>query len=111
LKVSLHTIAEDIIGERKAPNEPVFYLPTQDGANKVLGIWVRQNAKIGKHITWHCLRHSVSDILQYQGVDVATVTAVLGHTSPKYVMANYKKRVKIRHTVEAIQQLPTIEVR
>jgi integrase/recombinase XerD len=111
LEVSLHQVAKNIIGERKASNEPVFYLPTQDGANKVLGTWVRQNAKIDKHITWHCLRHSVSDILQDQGVDVATVAAVLGHTSPKYVMANYKKRVKIRHTVEAIQQLPAVEVR
>jgi integrase/recombinase XerD len=107
LKVPLHPVVKAIIGERKDPQIPVFSLPTADGSNGVLKNWVKKNAKIDKHITWHCLRHSVSDILQDNGVDVATVAALLGQTTAKYILSTYKKRVKIRHATEAIKHLPT----
>lgn len=106
LEVPLHPVVKAIIGERKTDEERVFDLPTADGANKVLKNWVSKGAKISKHITWHCLRHSVSDILQDSGVDVATVAALLGQTSAKYILSTYKKRVRIRHTTEAIKHLP-----
>ena len=60
LEVPLHDIASQIAGERK--EGLVFYLPTQDGANKVLGKWAN-DAKLDKHITWHCARHSFSVLL------------------------------------------------
>jgi integrase len=107
LEVPLHPVVKAIIGERKNPNDLIFCLPTADGANGVLETWVKENAKIDKHITWHCLRHSVSDILQDRGVDVATVAALLGQTSARYILTVYKKRVKIRHTTEAIVHLPS----
>lgn len=110
LEVPLHSVVKAIIGERKNDNDLVFSLPTADGANGVLSNWVSKSAKINKYITWHCLRHSVSDILQDKGVDVATVAALLGQTSGKYVLTVYKKRVKIRHTTEAIVHLPSAEV-
>lgn len=108
LEVPLHPVVKAIIGERKADEERVFDLPTADGANKVLKKWVSKDAKIKKHITWHCLRHTVSDILQDSGVDVATVAALLGQTSAKYILSTYKKRVRIRHTTEAIKHLPVL---
>ncbi len=48
LEIPLHAIAKEIIGEPKTGL--VFQLPTQDGANKVLGNWVK-DAGIDKHIT------------------------------------------------------------
>jgi integrase/recombinase XerD len=82
----------------------VFHLPTQDGANKILGKWCA-DAKLEKHITWHCARHSFSVLLQQKGVDIATIAGILGHTSSKYVHDTYKRYIKI-DAEEAIQKLP-----
>jgi len=55
----------------------IFKLPTADGANKVLGKWC-DDAGLGKHITWHCARHSFSVLLQDKGTDISTVAGMLG---------------------------------
>lgn len=105
IEVPLHPVVKAILGERGKPDSLVFSLPTANGANKLLGAWVL-DADIEKHITWHCLRHSVSDILQDAKVDLTTVAAFLGHTTAKYVLENYKKKVKQMHINEASKHLP-----
>jgi integrase/recombinase XerD len=102
LEIPLHSIAKSTLGERK--EGLVFQLPTQDGANKILGKWC-MDAKLNKHITWHCARHSFSVLLQQKGVDIATIAGILGHTSSKYVHDIYKRYMKI-DAEEAIQKLP-----
>ncbi len=82
LEVPWHEIALHLLGERK--EGPVFHLPTQDGSNKFLCKWT-EVAGIKKHITRHCARHSFSVLLQQNGIDLATVAGMLGHTSIKYV--------------------------
>jgi integrase/recombinase XerD len=67
LEIPLHEIALRILGERKTG--PIFHLPTQDGANKVLAKWCN-DAGLNKHITWHCARHSFSVLLQQKGIDL-----------------------------------------
>ena len=106
LEIPLHPVVKTIIGERKNANDVVFSLPTQDGANKVLGTWVKSEG-IDKHITWRCLCHTVSDLLQEAGTDVETVAAFLGHKSAKYVLATYRKRVKTKDIREAAKKLPS----
>jgi len=103
LEIPLHPIAKEILGQRVKGK--VFHLPTQDGANKVLGNWVL-SAGIDKHITWHCLRHSISVLLQDKGTDAATVAGMLGHTTTKYVHKTYQ-RYKVSSAQEAINRLPT----
>ena len=103
LEVPLHPIAKRIAGERK--KGLVFHLPTQDGANKALMKWAN-DAGIDKHITWHCLRHSISVLLQDNGTDAATVAGILGHTTTKYVQKTYQ-RYKIDSAVKAIGTLPS----
>ena len=61
LELPIHPIALQILGTRKSGR--VFQLPSQDGANKILAKWCA-DAKIKKHITWHCARHSVSVLLK-----------------------------------------------
>lgn len=104
LDLPLHPIAKKILGERKTGL--IFKLPTADGANKVLGNWC-DNAGLGKHITWHCARHSFSVLLQDKGTDIATVAGMLGHTSTKYVHKTYK-RYRKNNAIEAIQKLPSL---
>lgn len=105
LERPLHDFARKIVGERKT--DFVFYLPTQDGANKVLKAWAKQ-AGIVKHITWHCARHSFSVLLQDEGTDTATVAGMLGHTSTQFVQKTYQ-RYKHISASEAILKLPTIQ--
>jgi len=104
LEVPLHEIALKILGERK--DGPAFHLPTQDSANKVLGKWAG-DAKLDKHITWHCARHSFSVLLQQKGIDLATVAGMLGHTSTKYVQQTYKRYLQ-DNAKEAIKKLPAL---
>lgn len=106
LQIPLHPVVKAILGERGTPNDLVFRLPTADGANKVLGTWVRKSG-IDKHITWHCLRHTVSDLLQDAGTDVETVAAFLGQKTAKYVLQTYRKRVTANNVREAATRLPS----
>lgn len=104
LEVPLHEIASKILGERK--EGLAFHLPTQDGANKVLAKWAN-DAKLNKHITWHCARHSFSVLLQQKGIDLATVAGMLGHTTTKYVQQTYKRYLQ-DSAKEAIMKLPAL---
>lgn len=38
-------------------------------------------ARIRKHITYHCFRHTCATLLVHQGVQITTVQKLLGHTS------------------------------
>lgn len=106
VEVPLHHIAKLILGERKTGL--VFKLPTADGANKVLKQWVKA-AKIEKHITWHCARISFSVLLQDQGVNLATVAGMLGHTSTRMVEQVYQ-RYRLRVGEQAILKLPGSQI-
>lgn len=70
--LTLHLIAKSILGKRQAllpadltGKKLVFDLPTANGANKVLGEWVKR-AGIENKITWSCARLSYSILLQIQ---------------------------------------------
>ena len=80
-------------------------MTTQEVANKILRKW-STDARLDKHITWHCARHSFSVLLQQEGVDIATVAGLLGHTSTKYVHETYTRYVK-PNAKKAIQKLPS----
>jgi integrase/recombinase XerD len=104
LDLPLHPIALETLGARKIGL--VFKLPTADGANKLLAKWC-DDAGLGKHITWHCARHSFSVLLQDKGTDLATVAGMLGHTSTKYVHKTYQ-RYRNSNAQEAINKLPSL---
>jgi site-specific recombinase XerD len=81
VSVNLNKSALKQIGE---PGEGlVFDLPTANGANKSLQLWVTR-AKISKKITWHSARHSFGTNLIFEGSDIVTTMTLLGHASLKY---------------------------
>lgn len=109
--LTLHATAQKILEQQRAkaaifrkPAHLIFELPTQDGANKVLGIWAL-NAGLNKHITWSCARLSFSVLLQDQRVDHATVSLLLGHTTTRQVEKTYKRN-RLKPQTEAINMLP-----
>ena len=79
-------IAEDTLkymGERKEGNEKVFKdLTYSDFNNAKLREWMIR-AKVEKHITFHCARHTYATLQLTLGTDIYTVSKLLGHKSLK----------------------------
>lgn len=113
--ITLHPIALNILKKQKAKCansskncEIVFALPTADGANKMLGLWILE-AGIKKKITWSCARLSFSVLLQDKNVDTATVAYLLGHTTTKQVNRVYKRH-RPKDQQATINNLPNIHI-
>ncbi len=71
--------AATIIGQRKKPDDKVFdYLPSPNTANRTIQRWAIR-AGINKVITFHCARHSFAVMMLDIGVDIYTVSKLLGH--------------------------------
>lgn len=110
---TLHRIAKAILDRRRARQQAVeltgrvFRLPSADGALQILDQWCR-DAKLDKHITWHCARLSFSILLQDANVDAATVALLLGQTSSRHVHETYKRH-RIKNQTEVIEKLPSPE--
>jgi integrase len=107
LTIDLNQTAINMIGSRGKPDEKVFQLPSSTACNKDLKTWVK-NAKIEKHITWHCARHSIAVNLLDNGTDVKTVASVLGHSGLKHV--DKYLRVIDERKKQAVNRLPEINI-
>lgn len=68
--------------ESKDNNDLVFALPSLWGTERVIKDWV-ENAKIDKHVTFHCARHTFATLMLTQGADLYTTSKLLGHTDVK----------------------------
>jgi len=107
LTIDLNQTALNMIGSRGKPDELVFTLPSHTGCLKDLKTWVK-NAKIEKHITWHCARHSIAVNLLDNGTDVKTVASVLGHSGLAHV--DKYLRVIDERKKQAVNRLPEITI-
>lgn len=87
--INLNDTAKKLLGEPGKPNEYVFDLPTANGCNKTVKLWVKR-AEIKKKITWHNFRHSFGTNLIFLGTDVITASELLGHTSLKHTQRYVK---------------------
>ncbi len=110
--LTLHPIAQGILDKQKGktemegkPSRFVFSLPTANGGNKALGIWI-EKARIEKHITWSCARLSFSILLQDQNVDDATVAYLMGHATTEQVRKTYKRH-RPKNQLASISHLPS----
>ncbi len=109
--LTLHPIAKSYLDKQKEKTlvspkrgSHVFLLPTANGANKVLDLWM-EAAGIKKHITWSCARLSFSILLQDKNVDDATVAYLMGHTTTNQVRKTYKRH-RPKDQMESISLLP-----
>jgi site-specific recombinase XerD len=106
--IDLNNTAKKMIGEPGDPKTLVFELPTFEGCVKTVQAWVTR-AKIEKHITWHCARHSyaVNLLTSEQRPDIKTVSSLLGHTSLKHT--EKYTRVVDELKKKAVNALPDYE--
>ncbi len=110
--LTLHPIALAIFERQRVRKEVnprkgeyVFSLPSANGANKIVGEWMKRTG-IKKDITWSCARLSFSILLQDENVDDATVAYLLGHTTTTQVRKVYKRH-RPKNQVATIGLLPT----
>ena len=67
--------------------------------------WVKR-AKIDKHITFHCARHSYATLLLTNGADLYTVSKLLGHSDIKTTMVYAKIVDSVK--IEAVNAIPAL---
>lgn len=81
LYLYLSEMAVALMGKREDSNINVFpYIPTSPTIQSVLDKW-KSCAGIEKHITFHTARHTFATILLNEGVDLYTVSQLLGHAN------------------------------
>lgn len=83
IRINLNDTAQKILGKAQKDAEKVFNLPTANGCNKTVKLWVKR-AGIKKKITWHNARHSFGTNLIFFGTDLITASSLLGHASLKH---------------------------
>ncbi|MCR8667410.1 tyrosine-type recombinase/integrase [Aestuariibaculum sp. M13] len=78
---------------------------SDNGVNKCLKNWV-QRAKIDKHITFYCARHTFATQLLLYGANLKTVADALGHADTRNTIKylNYIDSLKD----DAVDNLPEI---
>jgi integrase len=81
--IPISTDVIELLGEPKSSNELIFpELSKKKRYNRVIKKWI-SDAGINKIITFHCFRHTNATLLIAKGVDLYTVSKILGHKSIK----------------------------
>lgn len=88
-------------------DELIFSLPGDGYLNKLLKEWVKKSG-INKHITFHTSRHTHATMLLSLGVDLYTVSKLLGHSQIKTTQI-YAKVID-RKKDEAVNMIPAFSM-
>ena len=84
----------------------VFRLGAQQSIDKAIRQWVKRTG-IDKNISFHCARHTFATLGLTCGIDLYTMSKLLGHRD----IASTQIYAKIidRKKMEAVAMLPTLE--
>lgn len=85
----------------------IFTLPSQSMCLRSLKYWVKL-AKINKHISWHCARHSFAVNILNNGANIKTVASLLGHSGLQHT-EKYTRAVDSLKE-DAINSLPELKL-
>lgn len=98
--------ARSLLGEKGSDDERVFQgLKYSMYMNVALAQWVLK-AGITKDITFHCARHTHATLLLTNGVDIYTVSKMLGHRALKTTQI-YTKVID-QKKIDAVNSIPKI---
>jgi integrase len=103
----MHPISEtavNLLGERGKPSEGIFEgLKYTDSNNDKIKRWILR-AGIHKKITFHNFRHTYATLLLNKGVDIYTVSTMLGHkkieTTMIYAKVLSETKVKAANVID-----------
>lgn len=103
----INKTAQKILDSKNKDSVFVFELPKE---NKTIEYQIKaicELAGINKHITYHCSRHTFATILLTNGVDIYTVSKLLGHSSVS--MTEVYSNLINQNKVNAINSIPNLE--
>ena len=104
--LDLNPQAAAMLGERGNPDDNVFpRLGPIQAARISIAAWVR-SAGINKHITFHCARHTFAVMMLDLGVDIYTVSKLLGHKSIETTQVYAK--ILDKNKKAAVDRIPNI---
>lgn len=104
--LDLNEQAASMLGTRGNPEELVFpELGPIQAARIKIAAWVR-SAGINKHITFHCARHTFAVMMLDLGVDLYTVSKLLGHKSIETTQVYAK--ILDKNKKAAVEKIPKI---
>jgi len=100
-------VAERLLSANKSFMPYIFSLPNSDRAN----IWLREwgaAAGVKKHLHFHMSRHTAATLMLENGVDLYTVSKILGHRS----MATTQRYARVVDAMKqrALATLPAIDI-
>lgn len=106
----INDTARAIAGPQGPVDQPVFDLKGIDGINKVIAVWYK-NAKLDKHITTHCARHTFCTNLMKNKVDHRTIIGLMGWSES----SGMRQIMRYAHLVDenlkkAVDSLPAIGI-
>lgn len=101
IQLPLSLPAIRVLGEQKSKGK-VFPMLTESILTTHVSRWISK-ARIRKHITFHCFRHTFAMQLLDKGVDIYTIAALLGHRQVSSTQ-NYAK-VTPKKVLEAILKI------
>jgi integrase len=100
--------ARSLLGDRGESEERVFKgLKYSAYSNVALAQWCLA-AGISKRITFHCARHTAATLLITSGVDIYTVSKLLGHKDIKITQL-YAKLID-QKKIEAVNKIPQLQL-
>ncbi len=106
--LDLNTQAASMLGERGNPDDRVFpKLGPIQAARISIAAWVK-SAGINKHITFHCARHTFAVMMLDLGVDLYTVSKLLGHKSIETTQVYAK--ILDKNKKAAVERIPNLFV-
>lgn len=104
--LDLNSQAAAMLGRRGNPDGRVFpNLGPVQSARISIAAWVR-SAGIDKHITFHCGRHTFAVMMLDLGVDLYTVSKLLGHKSIETTQVYAK--ILDKNKKAAVERIPNI---
>lgn len=103
IRVPLNNNALSLIGERSTGK--VFALPNLNTVEQHVIRWAAR-AGIRKHVTFHVARHTFATMLLTKGVDLYTVSKLLGHSNITVTQVYAKIIDKVRD--EAIEKIDNL---
>jgi len=100
--------AREYLGERQGDDDKVFIgLKYSSYTNVALSQWMVA-AKVNKHITFHCARHTHSLLQLDNGTDIYTLQKLLGHKDIRTTQI-YSK-IMDEKKKEAVNRIPKIDL-
>ena len=89
-------------------NTNIFDLPTKTWINLQLKVWMK-NTGIEKNLSFHVSRHTFATLALTQGIDIYTVSKLLGHS--KIQTTEIYAKIIDQKKKDAMNSLPSIEIK